>query len=417
MKVAVLGSGAREHAIVWKLRQDPLIKDIFVFPGNAGTYNIAKNIELDANNIEDIAKFIIENKIDIVIPGQEIYLVKGIKDLLEGKAFVFGPSKRAAMLESSKDFAKAFMSKYEIPTANYSTFTDVKKALNFIEDIGYPAVIKADGLASGKGVVIVNSKQEAIQVLEDFMIKNKLGESGKKVVIEEFLKGEEASYIVAIQDGKFGVMPTSQDHKRLKDNDEGPNTGGMGAYSPAPIINNEMDLKIKESIVKPLMKGLEQEGFNYTGFLYIGLMISEGKPYVLEFNVRLGDPEAQVLMMRLEKSLIDIIHNPEALKDGISEDFAVGVVMACKNYPYGNCEPTPIRNLEKAQEKGAVIFQANTKLIDGEIYSMGGRALTVCAKSKDLKKALEDVYNAISLIDFKDALYRKDIGQKAFKYL
>ncbi len=417
MKVAVLGSGAREHAIVWKLRQDPRIKDIFVFPGNAGTQSIARNIDLNANNIEDIAKFIIENKIDVVIPGQEIYLVKGIKDLLEDKAFVFGPSKRASMLESSKDFAKAFMSKYEIPTASYSSFTDFKKALNFIEDIGYPAVIKADGLASGKGVVIVNSKQEATEVLEDFMIKNKLGESGKKVVIEEFLKGEEASYIIAIKDGRFGVMPTSQDHKRLKDNDEGPNTGGMGAYSPAPIINKEMDLKIKEKIVKPLMRGLEQEGFNYTGFLYIGLMISDGNPYVLEFNVRLGDPEAQVLMLRLDKELLDITQDPTILEDAISEDFAVGVVMACKNYPYSNCEPTPIRNLEKAQSKGAVIFQANTKLINGEIYSTGGRALTVCTKSKDLKKALEDVYEAISLIDFKDAIYRKDIAKKAFKYL
>ena len=187
------------------------------------------------------------------------------------------------------------MSKYEIPTANYSSFTDPKKALNFIEDIGYPAVIKADGLASGKGVVIVFSRQEASQVLEDFMVKNKLGESGKKVVIEEFLRGEEASYIIAVKDGKFGVMPTSQDHKRLKDNDEGPNTGGMGAYSPAPIITKELDLKIKEKIVKPIMAGLDQERFDYTGFLYIGLMISEGEPYVLEFNVRLGDPEAQVL--------------------------------------------------------------------------------------------------------------------------
>lgn len=417
MKAAVLGSGAREHAIVWKLRQDPRIKEIFVFPGNAGTSKIAKNVELDANNIEDIAKFIVDNAIDIVIPGQEIYLVKGIKDLIGDKSFVFGPSKKASNLESSKDFAKAFMSKYEIPTANYGSFTDPKKALNFIEDIGYPAVIKADGLASGKGVVIVSSRQEASQVLEDFMVKNKLGESGKKVVIEEFLRGEEASYIIAIKDGKFGVMPTSQDHKRLKDNDEGPNTGGMGAYSPAPIINKELDKKIIEKIVKPVMYGLEQEGLNYTGFLYIGLMISEGEPYVLEFNVRLGDPEAQVLMMRLKKDLLDILNNPQTLKDAISDEFAAGVVMACKNYPYSNCEPTPIRNLEKAQEKGTIIFQANTKLINDEIYSLGGRALTVCATSKDLKEALKKVYDAITLIDFKDAVYRKDIGQKAFKYL
>jgi len=417
MKAAVLGSGAREHAIVWKLRQDPRIKEIFVFPGNAGTSKIAKNVELDANNIEDIAKFIVDKAIDIVIPGQEIYLVKGIKDLIGDKSFVFGPSKKASNLESSKDFAKAFMSKYEIPTANYGSFTDPKKALNFIEDIGYPAVIKADGLASGKGVVIVSSRQEASQVLEDFMVKNKLGESGKKVVIEEFLRGEEASYIIAIKDGKFGVMPTSQDHKRLKDNDEGPNTGGMGAYSPAPIINKELDKKIIEKIVKPVMYGLEQEGLNYTGFLYIGLMISEGEPYVLEFNVRLGDPEAQVLMMRLKKDLLDIVNNPQTLKDAISDEFAVGVVMACKNYPYSNCEPTPIRNLEKAQEKGTIIFQANTKLINDEIYSLGGRALTVCATSKDLKEALKKVYDAITLIDFKDAVYRKDIGQKAFKYL
>jgi len=417
MKVAVLGAGAREHAIAWKLRQDSRIKDIYVFPGNAGTAQIATNVDLNANQIEDIADFIIKNNINVVIPGQEIYLVKGIKDLLKDKALVFGPSQKASNLESSKDFAKAFMSKYEIPTANYGSFTDPKKALNFIEDIGYPAVIKADGLASGKGVVIVFSRQEASQVLEDFMVKNKLGESGKKVVIEEFLKGEEASYIIAVKDGKFGVMPTSQDHKRLKDNDEGPNTGGMGAYSPAPIITKELDLKIKEKIVKPIMAGLDQERFDYTGFLYIGLMISEGEPYVLEFNVRLGDPEAQVLMLNLKKELLDVISDPSVLQDSNTDEFAVGVVMACKNYPYSNCEPTPIRNLEKAQQKGVLVFQANTKLINGEIYSSGGRALTVCAKSKDLQKAIDDVYDAISLIDFKDAVYRKDIAKKAFKYL
>jgi len=351
MKVAVLGAGAREHAIAWKLRQDSRIKDIYVFPGNAGTAQIATNVDLNANQTEDIADFIIKNNINVVIPGQEIYLVKGIKDLLKDKALVFGPSQKASNLESSKDFAKAFMSKYEIPTANYGSFTDPKKALNLIEDIGYPAVIKADGLASGKGVVIVFSRQEASQVLEDFMVKNKLGESGKKVVIEEFLKGEEASYIIAVKDGKFGVMPTSQDHKRLKDNDEGPNTGGMGAYSPAPIITKELDLKIKEKIVKPIMAGLDQERFDYTGFLYIGLMISEGEPYVLEFNVRLGDPEAQVLMLNLKKELLDVVSDPSVLQDSNTDEFAVGVVMACKNYPYSNCEPTPIRNLEKPSKK------------------------------------------------------------------
>lgn len=416
MKVAVLGSGAREHSIVWKLRQDDRIKDIFVFPGNAGTSQIATNVNLTIFDIDKIAKFLKEQNIDIVIPGQEVYLVKGIKDILNDM-FVFGPSMEASKLEGSKNYAKAFMSKYEIPTANYQSFTDFKKALNFIEDIGYPAVIKADGLASGKGVVIVNSKTEASKVLEDFMIKNKLGDSGKKVIIEEFLSGEEASYIIAIKDGNYGVLPTSQDHKRLKDNDEGPNTGGMGAYSPAPIINKTLDDKIKTKIVEPIMMGLEQEKLSYEGFLYIGLMISNGEPYVLEFNVRLGDPEAQVLMLNLNKELLDIIENPKLLEGSISSDWAVGVVMASKNYPYGPYEPIPIKNLEKAQETGSIIFHANTKYTDNQIYAMGGRALTVCAKSRDLKEALNKVYSSISLIDFKDSIYRKDIAQKAFKYL
>ncbi len=414
MKVVVLGSGAREHAIVWKLSQDNTIKEIFAIPGNAGTSKIAKNI--DMYDIKDIANFVKENKIDLVIPGQEVYLVNGIKDILGGIE-VFGPSKRASMLEGSKDFAKAFMTKYDIPTANYNSFEDPKKALRFIEDIGYPAVIKADGLASGKGVVIVHSKQEASKVLQDFMEDKVLGESGKKVVIEEFLEGEEASYIIAIKNGVYGVMPTSQDHKRLKDKDEGPNTGGMGAYSPAPIINEEMDKKIRNKIVEPVLRGLEEEDFHYEGFLYIGLMISKGEPYVLEFNVRLGDPETQAIILRLDKNLLDIIQNPKSLDKTISPDWSVCVVMACKNYPYGGCEPIPIRNLEKAQENGSIIFHANTKLIDGEVYAMGGRALSVCDKDKDLKKALAKVYESVNLIDFKDAVYRKDIAQKAFKYL
>ena len=258
---------------------------------------------------------------------------------------------------------------------------------------------------------------EASKLLEDFMIKNKLGDSGKKVIIEEFLSGEEASYIIAIKDGNYGVLPTSQDHKRLKDNDEGPNTGGMGAYSPAPIINKTLDDKIKTKIVEPIMMGLEQEKLSYEGFLYIGLMISNGEPYVLEFNVRLGDPEAQVLMLNLNKELLDIIENPKLLEGSISSDWAVGVVMASKNYPYGPYEPIPIKNLEKAQETGSIIFHANTKYTDNQIYAMGGRALTVCAKSRDLKEALNKVYSSISLIDFKDSIYRKDIAQKAFKYL
>jgi phosphoribosylamine--glycine ligase len=425
MRVLILGGGGREHTICYTLSKSPKLEKLFCIPGNGGISEIAETVEnISVTDFDKITKFCKENKIDLVIPGPEEPLVKGLKDYLNKEGIkVFGPDTIGALLEGSKSFAKEIMSKAGIPTAKFEIFDEPSKAKAYIEKKGAPIVVKADGLCAGKGVFVCETKEEAIKAIEKIMEEKIFGEAGNKVVIEEKLVGEEASYIVITDGYNFKALPTSQDHKRLLDNDEGPNTGGMGAYSPTPLIDQELKEKIEEKIIKPALKILEKEGHPYIGFLYAGLMIVDKEPYVLEFNCRLGDPEAQAILPRVENDFLEIIEialeknlNKIDLKE--KSDSAVCVVMASKGYPGKYEKGKKIEGLEKAsQTPGVIIFHAGTKKIDNEFYTSGGRVLGVTALDKDIPLAIEKAYKAVSMIYFEGAHYRKDIGKKAFKYL
>jgi phosphoribosylamine--glycine ligase len=425
MRVLILGGGGREHTICYSLSKSPKLEKLFCIPGNGGISEIAETIEnISVTDFDKIIKFCKENKIDLVIPGPEEPLVKGLKDSLNKEGIkVFGPDTVGALLEGSKSFAKEIMSKAGIPTAKFEIFDESSKAKAYIEKKGAPIVVKADGLCAGKGVFVCETKEEAIRAIEKIMEEKIFGEAGNKVVIEEKLVGEEASYIVITDGYNFKALPTSQDHKRLLDNDEGPNTGGMGAYSPTPLIDQELKEKIEEKIIKPTLKILEKEGHPYIGFLYAGLMIVNKEPYVLEFNCRLGDPEAQAILPRVESDFLEIIEmaleknlNKIDLKE--KSESAVCVVMASKGYPGKYEKGKKIEGLEKASQiPGVIIFHAGTKKINNEFYTNGGRVLGVTALDKDIPLAIEKAYKAVSMIYFEGAHYRKDIGKKAFKYL
>jgi len=425
MRVLILGGGGREHTICYSLSKSPKLEKLFCIPGNGGISEIAETIEnISVTDFDKIIKFCKENKIDLVIPGPEEPLVKGLKDSLNKEGIkVFGPDTVGALLEGSKSFAKEIMSKAGIPTAKFEIFDESSKAKAYIEKKGAPIVVKADGLCAGKGVFVCETKEEAIRAIEKIMEEKIFGEAGNKVVIEEKLVGEEASYIVITDGYNFKALPTSQDHKRLLDNDEGPNTGGMGAYSPTPLIDKALKEKIEEKIIKPTLKILEKEGHPYIGFLYAGLMIVNKEPYVLEFNCRLGDPEAQAILPRVESDFLEIIEmaleknlNKIDLKE--KSESAVCVVMASKGYPGKYEKGKKIEGLEKASQiPGVIIFHAGTKKINNEFYTNGGRVLGVTALDKDIPLAIEKAYKAVSMIYFEGAHYRKDIGKKAFKYL
>jgi phosphoribosylamine--glycine ligase len=425
MRVLILGGGGREHTICYSLSKSPKLEKLFCIPGNGGISEIAETIEnISVTDFDKIIKFCKENKIDLVIPGPEEPLVKGLKDSLNKEGIkVFGPDTIGALLEGSKSFAKEIMSKAGIPTAKFEIFDESSKAKAYIEKKGAPIVVKADGLCAGKGVFVCETKEEAIRAIEKIMEEKIFGEAGNKVVIEEKLVGEEASYIVITDGYNFKALPTSQDHKRLLDNDEGPNTGGMGAYSPTPLIDQALKEKIEEKIIKPTLKILEKEGHPYIGFLYAGLMIVNKEPYVLEFNCRLGDPEAQAILPRVESDFLEIIEmaleknlNKIDLKE--KSESAVCVVMASKGYPGKYEKGKKIEGLEKASQiPGVIIFHAGTKKINNEFYTNGGRVLGVTALDKDIPLAIEKAYKAVSMIYFEGAHYRKDIGKKAFKYL
>uniref|UniRef100_A0A7V4N2X5 Phosphoribosylamine--glycine ligase n=1 Tax=Thermodesulfobacterium geofontis TaxID=1295609 RepID=A0A7V4N2X5_9BACT len=425
MRVLILGGGGREHTICYTLSKSSKLEKLFCIPGNGGISEIAETAEnISVTDFDNITKFCKENKIDLVIPGPEEPLVKGLKNFLNKEGIkVFGPDSIGALLEGSKSFAKEIMSKAGIPTAKFEVFDESSKAKAYIEKKGAPIVVKADGLCAGKGVFVCETKEEAIKAVEKIMEEKIFGEAGNKVVIEEKLVGEEASYIVITDGYNFKALPTSQDHKRLLDNDEGPNTGGMGAYSPTPLIDPELKEKIEGKIIKPTLKILEKEGYPYTGFLYAGLMIVNKEPYVLEFNCRLGDPEAQVILPRVENDFLEIIE--AALEVNLNKidlreknDSAVCVVMASKGYPGKYEKGKKINGLEKASQiPGVVIFHAGTKKINNEFYTSGGRVLGVTALDKDIPLAIEKAYKAVSMIYFEGAHYRKDIGKKAFKYL
>ena len=420
MRVLVIGSGGRENALVWKISQSKLVDKVFCAPGNGGIAELAECVNIKADDINGLLKFALDKKIDLTVVGPEIPLVVGIVGKFQEKKLkIFGPSKFASQLEGSKVFAKEFMVRNNIPTAKFRSFIDSLNARDYVDEVGPPLVIKADGLAAGKGVIICQTEAEAEAAIDLIMEKKVFKEAGIQVVIEECLEGEEAS-ILAISDGEdFVVLESSQDHKRIFDNDQGPNTGGMGAYSPAPIVSEDLKKEIAQKILRPVIDGMKKEGHKFCGVLYAGLMITKEGPKVLEFNVRFGDPETQAILPRLKSDLVEIIF---AALDGKLADFklewdsrpCVCVVMAAGGYPGAYQKNKPISGLEKAKElKDIVVFHAGTKLEKGEILTSGGRVLGVTGLGQNIKEAIANTYKAVEKIYFEEAHCRKDIGAKA----
>ena len=417
MKVGIVGSGGREHALCAILRKSSKISEIFCFPGNAGTSTIAQNINLDANNFEDLKNFILKQKIDLMIIGPEKPLVEGIVDYFEKhKIKVFGPNKIAAQLEGSKIFTKKICQKYKIPTAKFGIFQNKIDSKKYLEGWNYPAVIKADNLASGKGVYICNNQKESDTAINE-IFDGKFGEA-KNILIEEFLEGEEMSFFI-ISDGKtFKCFGTAQDHKRVFEGDKGKNTGGMGAYSPSRLISKELEEKILKKIIKPTILGLSELNSNYRGFLYAGLMIVDNEPYLIEYNVRMGDPECQTILPRLKSDLVEIINSccDETLdKTSIEWEAkkSLCVVLCAKGYPDSFQKGTEIPNLSNIlSDTGDYLFHAGTKKKDNKIIVNGGRVLNFVSVSNDFKSAREKVHKIIEKVNWTDGFYRKDIGYK-----
>lgn len=422
MKILVVGSGGREHALAWKLAQSERIQMVYVAPGNGGTARDIRLLNVEITEPAQLADFAEAENIALTVVGPEAPLAAGIVNLFRARGLkVFGPTKEAAQLESSKDFAKSFMERHGIPTAKYQTFSDPAQAHAYIDANGAPIVIKADGLAAGKGVVVAMSLQEAHAAVDNMLLDNRLGNAGARVVIEEFLAGEEASFIVMC-DGK-NVLPlaTSQDHKRLKDNDEGPNTGGMGAYSPAPIVTPAMHARVMREIINPTINGMGKDGIPFTGFLYAGLMIdAAGNPKTLEFNCRMGDPETQPIMARLKSDLVTVMeHAVNATLDAVELEWdrrtAVGVVMAAGGYPDDPKKGDVIEGIP-ADTPECVTFHAGTKLVDGQLQTNGGRVLCVVGLGDSVKMAQKQAYETVDKIHFNGAQFRRDIGWRGLKH-
>ena len=421
MKILVIGSGGREHALAWKVAQNKQVSRTYVAPGNAGTAIDLDMVNVPISAVNDLVKFAQDEQIHLTIVGPEAPLSQGVVDAFRSAGLkIFGPTKAAAQLESSKDFAKAFMVRHNIPTAAYATFTDAKLAHAYVTQQGAPIVIKADGLAAGKGVVVAMSNDEAHAAIDAMLSDNKLGDAGARVVIEEFLTGEEASFMVMVDGKNILPLATSQDHKRLLDKDLGPNTGGMGAYSPAPVVTPEIHAKVMREIIKPTVEGMAKDGIPYTGFLYAGLMISgDGGVKTLEFNCRMGDPETQPIMMRLKSDLVNLM---EHAVDGTLNQaetewdrrFALGVVMASANYPDTPKLGDEITGLPN-NLSDAHVFHAGTAMKDGKVVTSGGRVLCVTALGETVKFAQQQAYKAIEGIQFNGAQYRTDIGYRAIK--
>ena len=420
MKVLVVGGGGREHALVWKIAQSPKVKKIFCAPGNAGIAELAECVSISAEDVEALVTFAEENVMDLVVIGPEVPLAEGITDMLEKKGLrVFGASKKAAQIESSKSFAKALMNKYNIPTAQGKTFTSYKPAESYIKKLGAPLVVKADGLAAGKGVIVCETEKEALKALKDIMVNNAFGDAGKKVVVEAFLVGEEASFLAFTDGNTILPLPSSQDHKAIYDGDKGPNTGGMGAYSPAPIVDRIMHKKIMDEVMIPTVKGMAAEGCPYKGVLYAGLMIKDDQIKVLEFNGRFGDPEAQPLLIRMKNDIVPVM---EAVIDGtldqckldIDKRASMCVVMAAGGYPGSYKKGQVISGLANAKRmKDVVVFHAGTGSKGKDITANGGRVLGVTALGDSVSEAVDKAYKAVSKISWDKVYYRKDIGQKA----
>lgn len=420
MKILIIGSGGREHALGWKIKQSPLVKKIYFAPGNPGTKEIGENIpNIEVTDIQKLLKFAKNKKIDLTVVGPEIPLVFGIADVFrKEKLKIFGPSKKASQIEGSKTFAKTLMKKYKIPTAEYFTFNHFNEAEKYLQTAKYPLVMKADGLSLGKGVAICKNRKEAEKFLKQLMVDKIFGGSGEKIIIEECLYGQEISFMV-ITDGKdFLSFLPSQDHKRLNENNQGPNTGGMGAYTPVPFVDKKLLKQIEKEIVAPTIKAMAKEGCLYQGILYPGLILTREGPKVLEYNCRFGDPETQPLMMQLESDLVEIFlaQQKKQLKNKklvFKKGFSIGVVLASSGYPGEYKKGDQIHGLDKVKDEDVQIFHAGTKEIDKKIITNGGRILSITASGKTLEETIKKVYQHIGKksVYFKGMQYRKDIGK------
>lgn len=420
MKVLVIGSGGREHALAWKLAQSPKVTRVLVAPGNPGTAREPKLHNVAVTAVSDLVELARHEQVGFTVVGPEAPLAAGVVDAFRAAGLpIFGPTKAAAQLESSKDFAKQFLVRHNIPTAKYRTFSDAAAAHAYIDAEGAPIVIKADGLAAGKGVVVAMNADEAHAAIDMMLLDNRMGDAGARVVVEEFMEGEEASFIV-MADGRHAMaLATSQDHKRLKDGDEGPNTGGMGAYSPAPVVTPDVHARVMREIINPTLAGMAADGLPYTGFLYAGLMIdAEGRPRVVEFNCRMGDPETQPIMMRLKTDLADLVEAAIAGKLDQTEAewdrrFALGVVLAAAGYPDSPRKGDVITGLPGGALEDAHVFHAGTAEQDGQILTAGGRVLCVTALGDNVRTAQKRAYEVADGISFDGRQYRRDIGHRA----
>ena len=422
--ILVVGSGGREHALAWKLIQSPHTNKVYVAPGNAGTSleNNIENVNISSDDIDTLMSFALQNNIDLTVVGPEAPLVAGIVDKFkEHSLTIFGPKQFNAQLEGSKSFAKQFMQRFNIPTADYEEFTDAALAKSYLSSQSYPIVIKADGLAAGKGVVIAQSQQEAFNTVEDMLSGNAHGDAGRKVVIEEFIQGEEVSFICMVDNSTVVPLASSQDHKARDNGDLGPNTGGMGAYSPAPLVTDELHAKILSDVIHPTVQGFIDMGSPYQGFLYAGLMITpEGETKVLEFNCRFGDPETQPILMRLQSDLSQLCF--DAARNQLTESElqwnnqpALGVVMAAGGYPFDYAKGETISGLENVTDAHLKVFHAGTRMENENVVTSGGRVLCVTALGDDIKSAQIAAYQAVNEINWNNVYYRDDIGYRAIK--
>jgi phosphoribosylamine--glycine ligase len=422
MKVLVIGSGGREHALVWKICQSPKVEKVFCAPGNAGIGEIAELVTIDADRIHKLADFAEKQKIDLTVVGPELPLTLGVADLFEKRGLrIFGPNREAAKLEGSKAFTKEILKENGIPTASFEIFSDAASAKKYLDELVPPYVVKVDGLAAGKGVLICPTRKEAETAIDDILMRKVFGSAGDKLVVEEFLEGEEASFM-ALTDGEH-ILPlaSSQDHKRVFDDDQGPNTGGMGAYSPAPIITSKVHRRILEDVLRPLLLGLKKKGICYRGVIYAGLMITEGAPKVLEFNCRFGDPECQPIMMLLKSDLISILEATvderlEQAKTEWHEGAAVCVVLSAQGYPGSYERGKEISGLEKLKDWGSgFVFHAGTVKKEERWFTSGGRVLGVTASGKNIEEAVKEAYGAVDQIRWEGMHYRKDIARRALE--
>ncbi len=423
MNILILGSGAREHAIVWKLRQSKSVSKIFAIPGNSGISQLAECCDGNILDFDFLNEFVDAKKIDLIFPGPEVPIVAGLVDYFaDKKVLVFGPDKHAAQLEGSKSFAKNILKKHKIPTASFENFSSRDKAIDFISrQTKFPIVIKASGLAQGKGVIIAANQDEAKSAVDDIMLNKVFGESGREIVIEEFLEGFELSLHVIMNENSYKILPFSQDHKQVFDDDKGPNTGGMGAFAPCPLASHDLQNKITSKILEPLFAAFKYENINYRGVLYIGLMICDGEPFVLEFNVRFGDPETQVLLPLLDFDFLDLIlaslsGNLDKTGFALKNKFAIGITCAAKGYPGDYEKGKTIRGLESikdAENDEILVFQAGVKINEkNETITNGGRVLTFTALGNTLKDAGENAYENIKKIGFENMHFRRDIGKR-----